>query len=78
LRARRPQLRDGIEQIGIEARATGVEMSEHRHAHPRIPEFPDAFDSAGNRLFAALALKQFADLIGHIDQPVKRYGRLLL
>jgi hypothetical protein len=44
-------------------------MGEDRLAHPRVPEFPDMFGDAGDRLVVPLALEKFPDLIGHIDQP---------
>ena len=70
------ELCDGIADIRVETCATGVEMGKDRRAHPWIPEFPDVFGNARNRVVVALTLEELSDLIGHIDQPVRRHGRL--
>src|ERR1700761_3936031 len=61
-----------VAYVGIEAGAAGVEMREDRRAHARIPEFVDVIGDAGNGLIVALALEEFSDLIGHVDQAVRR------
>src|SRR5487761_2651479 len=71
------QCRDGIPDIRIKARATGVKMGEDRRAHPRVPEFADMLGYSRNRLAVALAVEELANLISHVDQPVRRHGRLL-
>src|ERR1700676_4208182 len=68
---------DGVAHVRIEARAAGVEMGEDCGSPPRIPEFPDVLGNCRYRLVVALALEELADLIGHVDQPVRRHGRLL-
>src|SRR4030081_3045212 len=76
---RLPQLRllqrlERVAHVGIEAGAATVEMGEDRLAHPRVPEFFDMVGNIRHRLVVALALKEPADLIGHVDQAVRRHG----
>src|SRR5258708_7234406 len=68
---------NGAADIRIETRTAGVEMRQDCGTHARIPEFPDVLGDAGHCLAITLALEEPADLIGHIDQPVRRHGRLL-
>ena len=63
-----------VADIGIEPTAAGIEIRKDRLAHPRVPEFLDVVGNAGNGLVVALALKEFSDLIGHVDQPIRRHG----
>src|SRR5216684_7869446 len=69
--------REGIPDVGIKAGAAGVETREDRGAHAGIPEFSDVLGDARHRLVVALAVKEFSDLISHMDQPVRRHERLL-
>ena len=66
------QRRDGLADVGIEAGAAGIEMGEDRAEHAWVPEFLDVLGDAGDRLAVALALEKLADLVGHVDQPVRR------
>jgi hypothetical protein len=52
-------------------------MGKDRLAHPRIPESFDVLGNARHRLVMALALEEFADLVGHVDQSVRRHQRPL-
>src|SRR6185312_10232266 len=65
---------DRVADIGVEPGAAGVQMRKDRFAHPRIPELLDMLGNAGHGLVVTLALKEFSDLIGHVDQPVRRHG----
>src|SRR5580700_102732 len=70
---------EGFSNIGVEAGAARIEMRENLFAHPGIPEFPDVIGNARNGLVVALALEELADLVGHVDQAVRRrrHGRPL-
>ena len=65
-----------VADIGVEPGAARVQMRKDRLEHPRIPEFLDVIGNAGHSLVVALALKEFSDLVGHVDQTVRRHGRL--
>ena len=68
---------DGVADVRIQSRAAGIKMRQDRGAHPRVPEFTDVFGDPRDGLVMPLALKEFADLVGHVDQPVRRHGWLL-
>src|SRR5262249_7618386 len=61
-----------LAHIGIESRAAGIKMREDLFPHPRVPELPDMLGDARNGLVVTLALEEFADLVGHVDQAVRR------
>src|ERR1700722_9278600 len=66
---------EGVTNIWVQSRSARIEMRKNSRAHPWIPEFPDVFGDTRHRLVVALALKKLADLIGHVDQPVRRHER---
>ena len=59
---------------GIEPGAAGVEMGKNRLAHPRVPELLDVLGDARNGLVIALTGEEFSDLVGHINQAVRRHA----
>ena len=69
----RLQAGDSIPDVRIQSRAAAVEMRQDRGAHPRIPEFADMIGDPRHRLVVALTLKEFANLVGHVDQAVRRH-----
>src|SRR5207237_4571380 len=70
-----PELFHRGADLRIEPAAAGVEMREDLRAHPRVPELLQMVGDAGDGLRLALARKELADLIGHVDQPVRRPRR---
>src|SRR3981189_2840356 len=66
---------NGVAHIRIEPRAARLEMRTDRRSHPRVPELSDMFGDPRHRLVMALAGEEFADLVGHIDQTVRRHRR---
>src|ERR1700733_1974928 len=59
----------------IEPAAAVLKMGEDRGPHPRVPVFPDVIGRAGGRLLRSLGDEELADLIGHVDELVRRHGR---
>lgn len=64
--------RQRFEHVRLEACAAGVEMREDRALHPRIPELPDVVGDPRHGLVVALAAEERADLVGHVDEAVRR------
>jgi len=64
---------DGLAHERIEPAAAGLKMRKDCRAHPRIPEFPDVIGRAGDGLLRPLAREELADLIGHVDELVRRH-----
>ncbi len=60
---------------GIEAGAAVGDMGDDGRPHPRIPELADVLGDRGYRLVGALALEERADLVGHVDELVRRHRR---
>src|SRR5580693_7399143 len=58
----------------IETSAAFSEMRENFGAHPRVPELDDVAGYAGNAILVRLDGKEFADLVGHMDEFVRRHG----
>ena len=50
-------------------------MREDRFAHLRVPELHEMIGNAGDRLLVALMGEEPADLVGHVDQLVRRHAR---
>src|ERR1700754_2797745 len=61
--------------IGIKPRAAGVEVRQDCGTHARVPELAYVFGYPGDGLAVALALEEFSDLVGHVDQSVRRHER---
>src|SRR6516225_3328400 len=69
------ELFDRLMDHRIEAGAAGIEMGEDRSAHARVPESRDVLGDARLRLVGTLAREELADLVGHVDELVRRHGR---
>ena len=63
-----------VADIRVEPGAARVQMRKDRLAHPRVPELLDVVGDPRHGLVVALALKEFSDLVGHVDQPIRRHG----
>src|SRR5262245_26363747 len=69
-----PQMVQSLAYLRFEALAAGINESEDRSAHARIPEFPDVTGDAGHDLVRPLRFEKFANLVRHIDEAVRRHG----
>jgi hypothetical protein len=58
----------------VEAGAAFGKMRENFGAHPRVPEFHDVAGHAVDGLGMRPDRKKHADLIGHMDEFVRRHG----
>jgi hypothetical protein len=58
---------DRLANVRVETRSASFKMCTDVAAHARIPEFLDMFGDARDCLVVALALEEFADLVGHVD-----------